>query len=1250
MCNKLQLLIVVFSFIACGVYGQKDGKSPLKQINYNISEIQASRTSSSLLMQAIDVDVEPEIKLINKKVDQQGFTHQKYQQYHNGIKVMGGVQTLHAFRGINYKITGAFISVDQVSSIPAISSNNAQTTAIADQAGNLKRFTVLESQPELLYYFHQGDDKVYLCYKVDVYIQDPVSRVDVYVDASNGKIIEKIDKIHTIDMDLEGMSKYNGNVNIKGEKNSNNYRLRNQAFKIETYSLNGSTDYNTAVDINSDDTFIDEDPIAVQAHYGAEQTYTYFKDKQGRDSYDDNGTSIKSYVHYSTDYANAFWDGIKMTYGDGNGSTMDALVSVDVVAHEITHGVTQHSAELLYKYEAGALNESFSDIFGESIEHFTQGSNDWLMGAEIFMNGGAIRSLENPNAFNNPDTYMGDYYYIGGSDHGGVHTNSGVQNFWFYLLSQGGSGINDLGDAYEVEGLGIDKASAIAYRNLTTYLGVYSNYYNAREGAIQSAIDLYGNHSPEVIAVTNAWHAVGVGTPYHVSQCYEGTLTLNIHFDNYPSETSWSVKDLSGAVIASGGPYADQSPGASISESINLEPGDFEVIFQDSYGDGMCCGYGDGNYQILIGEQLVRQGAYFASEDITAICITGPDQEPDTTAPSKPDNLISFDISTEGFAISWDESSDNIGVAGYNIYLDGSLVNSTPQTNYQFNGLTSNTTFQVGVSAYDLAGNTSATSSIEVTTLEVVDNPPTSIPVEISQITATSAILQWPPSSDDGSITQYHIYINNALEISINSLQWSLENLNPETNYTVYVLAEDNAGQMSSSIPSSFTTLSIPDTTPPTVPGNVSATDITHASARITWNESQDDSGVKNYDVYLNDIPVANIPGNQFVINGLSEVTLYTVKVRARDVHNNVSAFNQIEFTTLLAPDTQAPSTPSGLSVIDLQTTSAAISYDASTDNDAVLGYDIYLDGVWKDFTAELTYTFTGLQSETEYTAGVVAIDESNNESGQATVSFSTLSSYNPTQELILGSHFETGWEGWIDGGSDSYRYRGRYSPEGRYSIRLRDNSGSKSSMTTESLDISSYSSISIEFLYYPYSLETNEDFYVEYHDGTRWNTLARFISGTDFQNYNTYSAEIIMSSGDFSFSEFGSFRIRCDASSNADKVYIDQVMIIGNPAQGLNTSISSLKTEVITETPIDKPDLTDMEVSVYPNPFKDRLYVDAEEKIERVNLYSIEGRLIMSKTEFDDFGMDVSNLKNGIYIMEIFNDGETHHQKLIKK
>jgi Zn-dependent metalloprotease/chitodextrinase len=1201
-------------------------------------------------MEAINIDAEPEIKPLMTKEDQYGYVHQKFQQYHNGIKVMGGTQTLHTFRGKKYKITGAFISVDHASSIPAISLKDAQATAIADQAGNLQRFKALESPPELLYYFHQGDDKVYLCYKVDVYIQDPVSRVDVYVDATTGKVVDTIDKVHTIDMDLTGMAKYNGNVSIKGQQNSNTYRLRNQSHKIETYSLNGSTDYNVAIDINSDDQYIDEDPIAVQAHFGAEQTYSFFNEKYGRDSYDDNGTSIKSYVHYSTDYANAFWDGIRMTYGDGNGTTVDALVSVDIVAHEITHGITQYSAELLYKYEAGALNESFSDIFGEAVENFAQGSNDWLMGAEIFVNGGAIRSLDDPNTFNDPDTYMGDHYYIGGSDHGGVHTNSGVQNYWFYLLSQGGNGINDHGDAFEVNPIGIDKAAAIAYRNLTTYLGVYSNYYNAREGAIQAAIDLYGNQSPEVISVTNAWHAVGVGTPYHVSQCYEGALTLNIQFDNYPSETSWSVKDLSGTVIASGGPYSDQSPAASISETINLQAGDFEVVFQDSYGDGMCCGYGDGNYQILIGDQLIRQGAYFASEDITTICVLNPNQEPDSTPPTVPDNLSAFNISTAGFGISWDESSDNVGVTGYHIYLDGSLVNSIPETTYQFNGLNSNTTFQVGVAAYDLEGNTSATSYIDVTTLEVVDTPPSSIPVQVSQITATSALLQWPASGDDGSIIQYHIFINDAFEASSNALQWSLDNLNPETNYSVYVLAEDNAGQLSTAIPTSFTTLNLPDTTPPTIPANVIATDITHESARITWDISQDDSGVMNYDVYLNDTHIASIPGNQFIINGLDEVTSYIVRLRARDIHNNVSIFNQVQFTTLAAPDTQAPSMPSGLSVIDLQSTSAVITYQASTDNDAILGYDIYLDGVWKDFTVELNYTFTGLQPETDYTAGVVAIDESNNESDQAIVSFTTPSSYNPTQELILGSHFETGWEGWIDGGSDSYRYRGRYSPEGRYSIRLRDNSGSKSSMTTQSLDISSYSSVSIEFLYHPYSMENNEDFYVEYHDGSSWNVLARYISGTHFQNNNTYAAEIIMSSGEFNFSSGGTFRIRCDASSNADKVYIDQVIIMGNPSQGINSDLSTVKSDLIIQNQSSDLDEIESEVSVYPNPFRERLYVDSEENIDRVNLYSIEGKLIMSQTEFDDFGMDVSNLKNGIYIMEIFTDGETHHQKLIKK
>jgi PKD repeat protein len=137
------------------------------------------------------------------------------------------------------------------------------------------------------------------------------------------------------------------------------------------------------------------------------------------------------------------------------------------------------------------------------------------MGDEIYITGSSyFRSMSNPNAKNDPDTYLGTHWHTAASDNGGVHTNSGVQNFWFYLMVNGGSGTNDFGKAYTVPAMGFDTASRIAFRNLTVYLNSSSQYADARDGAIQSAVDLYGACSPAVAATTKAWYAVGVGSDY----------------------------------------------------------------------------------------------------------------------------------------------------------------------------------------------------------------------------------------------------------------------------------------------------------------------------------------------------------------------------------------------------------------------------------------------------------------------------------------------------------------------------------------------------------------------------------------------------------------------------------------------------------------------------------------------------------------------------------------------------------------
>jgi hypothetical protein len=299
---------------------------------------------------------------------------------------------------------------------------------------------------------------------------------------------------------------------------TNYFRLREKtrAAGVETYDMNRAITYGTAVDFVDSNNYWnnvnpEQDEAATDAHWGAEMSYDYFLQRHGRNSYDNKGSALISFIHFNLGYVNAFWNGIFMTYGDGNAS-YKILTSLDICAHELTHGVTQFSAGLVYQNEPGALNESFSDIFGVGVDFFARPSQaNWLMADEI----GAtpFRSMADPNAYSDPDTYKGTYWATGSADYGGVHTNSGVQNKWFYLLTDGGIDTNDFGIPYSVAGIGILKSEQIAYRNLTVYLTPYAQYIDARQGSIWAAEDLFGVCSPEAIQTALAWHAVGVGDP-----------------------------------------------------------------------------------------------------------------------------------------------------------------------------------------------------------------------------------------------------------------------------------------------------------------------------------------------------------------------------------------------------------------------------------------------------------------------------------------------------------------------------------------------------------------------------------------------------------------------------------------------------------------------------------------------------------------------------------------------------------------
>ncbi len=493
-------------------------------------------------------------KLIDARRDKFGFTHYRYKQTNNGFEIEDGVYYIHVKNNFVVSVNGEYYS--------NINIQTSGGTLTPQQAIEIAKNSIQKNENKWNDHLVSAPVKViikdskghyHLTYKTDVYSQVPLKRKFAYIDVFTAKIIQEKDRIHHNDVVGTAATLYSGSQPITADYFNSTYRLREIARGngINTYDLNTSTSYSSAVDFTDTDndwtSTLNQDNAAFDAHFGAEQTYDYFNTIFGLNSYDNSGAVINSYVHYSSNYVNAFWDGSQMTYGDGDGTTYSPLTSVDVVGHEITHAITEHSAGLVYSYESGALNESFSDIFGVTIDFTANPSTaNYLMGDEISLTGTPFRSMLNPNAYNDPDTYLGTFWHTSSSDNGGVHTNSGVQNYWYYLLANGGSGTNDIGNAFTVNAQGLTIAADIAYRNLTTYLTPNSQYSDARFYAIQAAIDLYGSCSSEVIATTNAWHAVGVGAVY--SNAVISDFTADITYSCIvPAIVSFTNNSLNGS-------------------------------------------------------------------------------------------------------------------------------------------------------------------------------------------------------------------------------------------------------------------------------------------------------------------------------------------------------------------------------------------------------------------------------------------------------------------------------------------------------------------------------------------------------------------------------------------------------------------------------------------------------------------------------------------------------------------------------
>ncbi|MEU1802276.1 M4 family metallopeptidase [Streptomyces sp. NPDC019937] len=490
--------------------------------------IRAADTASAKAATAKALGLGSQEKLVVRDVikDADGTTHTRYERTYAGLPVLGGDLVVDRAKGgaveTVAKATKARLTVPTTTA--AVKPATAEKAAVkaADAQGSRK--TAAERAPRKVVW--AADGRPTLAYETVVGgLQEDGTPNELHVisDAATGSKLFQYQGVKN----GTGKSQYSGQVALGTSGSAGSYNLTDTGRgSHKTYNLNRGTSgtgtlFTDADDVWGSGTTADAATAGVDAHYGAAETWDYYKNVHGRTGIRGDGVGAYSRVHYSSGYVNAFWQDacFCMTYGDGSGNAKP-LTSIDVAAHEMSHGVTAATAKLVYSGESGGLNEGTSDIFAAAVEFYADNASDvgdYLVGEKIDINGDGtpLRYMDKPSK----DGASKDSWYsgVGNVD---VHYSSGVANHFFYLLSEGSGAkvINGVSynsptsDGLPVTGIGRDAAEQVWFKALSQRMTSNTNYAAAREATLWAAGELYGQGSPQYNAVANAWAGVNVGT------------------------------------------------------------------------------------------------------------------------------------------------------------------------------------------------------------------------------------------------------------------------------------------------------------------------------------------------------------------------------------------------------------------------------------------------------------------------------------------------------------------------------------------------------------------------------------------------------------------------------------------------------------------------------------------------------------------------------------------------------------------
>ncbi len=573
----------------------------------------------------------------------------------------------------------------------------------------------------------------------------------------------------------------------------------------------------------------------------------------------------------------------------------------------------------------------------------------------------------------------------------------------------------------------------------------------------------------------------------------------------------------------------------------------------------------------------------------------------------------------------------------------GSTANSFSQGNR--NPFIDNPAFATqiwgGPQAEDIFGNGNGGTDTQA--------PSTPTNVVTSESTQTSITLAWDASTDNIGVSDYDIYRNGSYYNSTSATTFTVTGLTANTSYTFNVKANDVAGNTS------------------------------NASATISASTQSSGGGTNGNNLFFSEyvegssynkaLEIANFTGN--TVN----LSAYKIKKQSNGSGSWTSGYSLSGQLVNGAVFVIANSNASSGVTSHANTTSSSseISFNG---NDPV---GLFKNGVLIDiignFNGGSSYFAKDvtLRRKTNVTDPSTTYNPSGEWDSYAQNTFDNLGSHTTngggntsTTDILLEHSFESGWNGWTDGGGDCYRIRSSRSFDGNYSIRIRDNSGTASAMTSSSFDVSAYDNLEVTFNFYSYSMENGEDFWLRYFDGSSWRTIKAYARGTDFSN-NTFSAVTAnISDATYNFPSNAKFRFQCDASSNADQIYIDNIVVtatsgVVNKSSNLDTLISLNKEANSSFEPTFELD----ELQIYPNPVSKNtsLRIRAEFDLEgkttdaQINVINLQGQLVKVlktttiKTEFFEQDINLSNLKSGVYFVKISTtNGFSTTKKLIVK